>query len=140
MREQEQASGRPRLYKQFLKVTRTNHYSRRTEKTCWYWIVFFIRFHGTRHPLELDERHVSEFLSYLAIQRNVAVNTQKIALNALAFLYRRVLERPMGELHGIQHSSRPRRLPVVFSHEEAMRIIGHLPQPHGLAASLMYGE
>lgn len=140
MPNQEQTPCKPRLRDEFLHVTRTNHYSRRTEKTYWYWIVFFIRFHGTRHPIDLNEQHVTEFLSHLAIQRNVAANTQKIALNALVFLYRRVLDRPLGELQGIQHVSRPARLPVVFSHDEAMRVISHLPQPHRLAASLMYGS
>lgn len=32
---------------------RIAHYSYQIEKTYIYWIVKFIRFHGTRHPLEL---------------------------------------------------------------------------------------
>ena len=34
---------------------RTGRYSPRTEKTCWYWIRYFIRFHNLSHPRELGE-------------------------------------------------------------------------------------
>lgn len=34
-------------------VLRTRHYSHRTEKTYCYWVRYFIRFHGMRHPLEM---------------------------------------------------------------------------------------
>jgi len=102
---------------------RQNHYSRRTEKTYWYWILFYIRYHGKRHPLELSERDVTAFLSFLATKRNVAANTQRIALNAIVFLYRRVVERPLGELPGIKLSTRPRRLPSGFSHVDAVNAI-----------------
>ena len=130
----------PRLRDRFLTVVRQNHYSRRTEKTYWYWIRFYIHFHGRHHPLELTESDVTAFLSHLAVQRHVAANTQRIALNAIVFLYKRVLDRPLGELPGIHFSTRPRRLPSVFSHADAVAVISALPQPHRLVASLMYGS
>lgn len=92
------------------------------------------------HPLELSEPDVTAFLSWLATKRDVASNTQRIALNAIVFLYRRVLERPLGELSGIKFSTRPRRLPSVFSHVDAVNVINALPEPHRMLASLMYGS
>ena len=39
-------SSKPRLQEQFRSVIRLNHYSIRTEKSYWYWIRYFIRYHG----------------------------------------------------------------------------------------------
>jgi len=77
---------------------RTRGYSIRTEKTYIYWIKYFIRFHGRQHPQTLSAEHVMAFLNYLANKQNVAINTQKTALNALAFLYNQFLKQPFGDL------------------------------------------
>lgn len=130
---------KPRLREQFRSVMRLNHYSIRTEKSYWYWIRYFIRFHGMRHPLELGTSDVNAFLSWLATDRQVAAATQNLALNAIVFLYARVLEQPLGEIGDVVRVRRPPRLPTVLSHQEAMSIIEQLPQPYCLLASLMYG-
>ena len=46
-----ETSSKPRLQEQFRAVMRLHHYSIRTEKSYWYWIRYFIRFHKLRHPL-----------------------------------------------------------------------------------------
>ncbi|WP_281183017.1 site-specific integrase [Billgrantia gudaonensis] len=71
---------------------RVKRYSPRTEKTYCYWIRYFIRFHGVRHPASMGGPEVRAFLEHLAIQRHVAAATQNQALNAIVFLYRHVLE------------------------------------------------
>ncbi len=53
-----ECAGRPRLRDQFREAIRVRHYSHRTEKTYWYWIRYFIRFHKLRHPAEMAEREV----------------------------------------------------------------------------------
>jgi hypothetical protein len=70
---------------------RARHGSRRTEKAYVAWIRRFILFHGKRHPSEMGGAEVTQFLSALAVQRNVAASTQNQALSALLFLYRDVL-------------------------------------------------
>ena len=130
---------RPRLREQVRDVIRTQRYSLRTEKAYWYWIRYFIRFHEMRHPLEMGEREVREFLTWLATQRNVAAATQNQALNALVFLYDKVLERPFGDINGAVRAKRPPRLPVVLAHGEAQKIIAGLEPPYDQMASLMYG-
>lgn len=134
-----QEVSRPRLMDQVRMTLRTRHYSRRTEKSYCYWIRFYIRFHGLRHPLELDGGAVRAFLSWLATERDVAAATQNQALNALVFLYSKVLERPLGDIPGIVRAKRPGRLPVVLTHAEAMAVIRSLEQPYKLLAALMYG-
>jgi site-specific recombinase XerD len=82
---------------------------------------------------------VENFLEYLSAQRNVAPNTQKVALNALVFLYRKFLGQELGELK-FTYAKKPRQIPTVFSHEEAQRVIMALNGQARLAASLMYGS
>lgn len=130
---------KPRLREQFRTVMRLHQYSIRTEKTYWYWIRYFIRFHGMRHPLELGSSDVNAFLSWLAKDRQVAAATQNLALNAIVFLYARVLEQPLGEIGDVVRVKRAPRLPTVLSHQEAMLIIDRLAHPYQLMASLMYG-
>src|SRR5690554_6013955 len=88
----------PRLRDQVRAVIRVNHYSIRTEKTYWYWIRYFIRFHQMKHPRDMGPSEVNEFLTWLAVHRNVAAATQAQALNSLIFLYDKVLNAPLGEI------------------------------------------
>src|SRR5690606_8033434 len=87
------------------------HYGKRTIDTYLYWIRFYIRFHAKRHPSELGQAHVLTFLGFLVTERNVSVSTQKTALNALAFLYNKFLNQPLGNLGEFNRSSRVRKLP-----------------------------
>lgn len=119
---------------------RVKRYSLRTEKTYCYWIRFFIRFHGIRHPSTMAGGEVRQFLEHLAIERHVAAATQNQALNAIVFLYRHVLEQPLGEIGTFSRAKRPQRLPVVLSHQEVMRVFEHLAGSMHLIASLMYGS
>lgn len=101
----------------FLNSIRTDMrqkgYALKTEKTYLHWIKRFILFHKKRHPQTMGSEEVRLFLSSLANSRHVAINTQKIALNALAFLYNRFLQQPLGDIDYIpasgicQHSCHP---------------------------------
>jgi integrase len=101
---------------------RTRGYSLRTEKTYVYWIRFFIRYQKRRHPKEMEAAEVVQFPGFLANDRHVSVNTQKLALNALAFLYNTYLELPLGD-PGFQHANKPAKLPVVILPQEVGRIL-----------------
>lgn len=86
----------PKLLDQVRAALRVRHLSFQTEKAYIRWIKEYIRFHGTRHPKELNEKHVTEFLNHLAVVRKVAAATQNQALCAIVLLYRDVLKAPMG--------------------------------------------
>ena len=122
------------------RVIRTLHYSIRTEQSYLSWIKQYILYHGKRHPQEMSVVEVGEFLSYLANERKVAAATQNQALNALNFLYTRVLNQPLGELQGVTRAKRPKRLPVVLSADEVIRLFDQLSGQHLLIAKLMYGS
>ncbi len=95
-------------------LIRIRHYSIRTEQAYLQWIRRFILFHGKRHPIEMGARELTEFLSDLAIERNVSASTQNQALNAIPFLYRDVLKIQLPWLDELQRAKKPRHLPVVF--------------------------
>jgi integron integrase len=128
-----------RLREQLREVMRFKHYSARTEQTYWHWIRQFILFHNKTHPREMGEAQVHAFLTHLAAGRDVAVATQNQALNALVFLYAQVLHRPLGRLDEFARPSRPPRLPVVLTREEAVRLLRVMPEKQALMARLLYG-
>jgi integron integrase len=121
-------------------AVRVRHYSMRTEEAYVFWTKQFVLFHGKRHPLEMGEAEVAQFLTYLATQRQVSSSTQNQALNALVFLYRQVLGRPLGEIQGAIRAKRPIRGPVVLTPDEAGRVLGQLSGVHWLVACLQYGS
>ncbi|MEN8214156.1 MAG: phage integrase N-terminal SAM-like domain-containing protein [Pseudomonadota bacterium] len=124
---------------QVARAIRVRHYSIRTEKTYIDWIKRFIRFHHKRHPKEMGEAEVAAFLTYLAVERNVAASTQNQALNALVFLYREVLERPLQKnIHGIVRAKKPQRLPVVLTQEEVAGILSRLDGVYWLLGCIQY--
>lgn len=130
----------PKLMDRVKAVMRVKRYSPRTEKTYCYWIRYFIRYHGVRHPANMGPSEVQAFLEHLAVERYVAAATQNQALNALVFLYRHILDMPLGDIGSFSQAKRPRRLPVVLSHEEVMRVLNQLSGPMNLMATLMYGS
>ena len=116
------------------------HYSIRTEDSYLLWAKKFILFHGKRHPMEMGEPEVGEFLTHLAVERNVAASTQNQALSALLFLYKCVLDRPLERVEDVAPAKRPSRLPVVFTRDEVRAILARLPAELALPAGLLYGS
>ncbi|MEE8059221.1 MAG: integron integrase [Pseudomonadales bacterium] len=123
---------------QFREFMRKQNKAYKTEKTYIHWVKRFIYFHGKKHPKEMGALEIEQFLDALAVRNNVAVNTQKTALNALVFLYKKFMCVELADLN-FQYSSMPRNIPVVFSHREACIVIELLPEPFRLQAHLMYG-
>ncbi len=115
-------------------------YSARTAEAYLAWIRRYIVFHGRRHPRDLGEADVGEFLSDLAVRQRVAASTQNQALAALNFLYASVLRRPLGSNPEIVPAARPRRLPIVLSVGDVRAILGRLRDPDRLVVSLLYGS
>lgn len=119
---------------------RAGHYSHLTEKAYVTWIRRFILFHGKQHPLTLGPAHVEAFLTHLAVNRKVASATQSQALNALLFLYRRVLEVELPWLDRVVRAKKPARLPVVPTPDEVAAVLAGLRGSHWLIGGLLYGS
>ena len=130
----------PRLLDLLAEAIRRKHYSYRTEQAYAMWAKQFIRFHDIRHPNEMGEPEVEQFLSHLALNRNVSPATQNQALNALIFLYRHVIGRPLGNLNGVTRAKRRQKLPVVLTAKEIIKVLSFLDHPYWLLSCLMYGS
>jgi len=118
---------------------RLRGYALKTEKTCLFWIRMYIRFQCNRHPEEMGPHEIRSFLTWLAVDRHVSVNTQKVALNSLVYLYQKFLNKELGEL-GFSLAKRQRHLPIVLSRDEVGSILSVLSGRNQLILQLMYGS
>ena len=134
------ARNKPKLLDQVRDVIRRKHFSIRTEQAYVDWIRRFILFHNKRHPGDMAEAELTEFLTYLAREGRVAASTQNQALSALLFLYKEVLKQEMGWLESVERVKTPARLPVVLTRDEVHRIFARLQGTHRLMAGLLYGS
>lgn len=130
---------RAKLLDQVRREIRTRQFSYSTEKTYVDWIYRYIVFHNARHPAEMGEKEIAEFLTHLANVRSVSASTQNQALNALAFLYKSVLKIPLKDFV-LKHARIGRRVPVVFSRDGAQKVISNLHGEMRVMASLLYGS
>ncbi len=119
---------------------RVMRYAKRTIETYLHWIRAYILFHGKQHPKDLGNEQVERFLSHLVNQRNVSQSTQRLALNALVFLYGKILDQPLSLNLQFVNSNVPKKLPVVLSQDEIRRLMLAMPPGFLLAAQLAYGS
>ena len=114
-----------------------------TEQTYVYWNTRFTRFCLEclkQTPQDAGAPAITAYLDYLALERNVAPATQKQALNAIAFLTKKVFGVEEFTLEHVTPAHGGRRPPVVMTREEVRSVISHLEDPWKLAALLMYGS
>ena len=122
-------------------IMRRHHYSIHTEKTYCDWVKRYIFFHKmqSRDDLVNGERKVEEFLTDLAVNRNVAKATQNQAMNALVFFYKHVLRESFSEKIDAVRASNPRRIPVFMTREEVAVVLSLMSGVPQLVAKLLYG-
>ncbi|HEX2721055.1 MAG TPA: integron integrase [Candidatus Deferrimicrobium sp.] len=134
-----QRSPESALLRRLRDEVRKKHYSGRTEDAYADWVGRYLRFHRFRDPLEMGKKEVEQFLSHLAVERDVAASTQNQALSALLFLYRDVLGIRLDWLDGVVRAKRPKILPVVLTRDEVAAVLKNLSGGNLIAAMLMYG-
>lgn len=129
-----------KLMEQVRNVMAFRRYSRRTVKAYCSWIVDYLRYYKMeKHPRDLGESDIEMYLTHLAKERRLAASTQKQALNAVVFLYKRVLKIELGDFSSFCKSSKPKRLPVVLSLREVDLLLSAMRGEHWLVAMLLYG-
>jgi integron integrase len=119
---------------------RTKHYSIRTEEAYVNWIKRFILFHDKRHPQEMEAAEIEEFLTHLAVDKNVAASTQNQALSAILFLYQEVLHKDLDRPLDAVRAKKPKRLPTVLTKEEVQQVLAAMSGNYQLIAKLLYGS
>jgi integron integrase len=118
---------------------KVRHYSRKTLKTYANWSRLFQRFLKSKSPGELSTADVKAYLTFLAVNCQVAASTQNQAFNALLFLYRHALKREFGDLRDVPRAKKSRYIPVVLSRQEIDAIVSHLSHPYSLVVKLLFG-
>ena len=114
-------------------------YSKRTEQTYSYWIKYFLNYNRTKPAQGLCTEDINRFLQHIS-NRNKSPTSVNVAINAINFFFKHVLELEMGQLDPIHRPKAPKNLPVVFTHQEAMKILRAMHGTQRLMASLLYGS
>lgn len=119
-----------------------HHYSIHTERSYSDWIKRYIRFHQmeSREDLGEGERKIEAFLTDLAVNGKVSPSTQNQAMNALVFLYRKVLEAPLEERIDAVRAERRVTVPVVMTRDEVMKVVSLLEGVPQLIVKMLYGS
>lgn len=131
---------KPKLIDQVRDKLRLKRYAQSTEKTYVHWIVRYIRFHQLRHPKDMGEIEVEQFLNHLVKREHIAASTQTQAYSAILFLYREVLEQPFSRRMDLIRPKRRKSLPVVLSVDEVNRVLDQLVGTRRLMVELLYGS
>jgi Phage integrase, N-terminal SAM-like domain len=115
----------PRLLEQVRNLMRLKHYSIHTERSYLDWIKRFVHFHKmrTRADLAGGEAKLEAFLTDLAVNGKVAAATQNQAMNALVFLYRKVLAVTLDERIDAVRAERKVNVPVVMTREKVVKVV-----------------
>src|SRR5215470_19986327 len=74
----------------------------------------------------MSHREVRDFISHLAVNRNVAVATRNQALSAILFPYKVVIKQTLVWIDPITYAKRPSKLPLLFSRTEVKAILSQL--------------
>ncbi|MGV8075060.1 MAG: integron integrase [Syntrophobacteraceae bacterium] len=132
----------PKLLDEVRQYLRLHHYSIHTERSYVDWIVRYVRFHrmSSRDDLFPAESKIEAFLSYLAIDGNVAPSTQNQAMNALVFLYKHVLRQTLeGEINAVRADKKV-NVPVVMTRDEVAAVLSLLEGTPQIVVKLLYGS
>ena len=129
-----------KLLNEVRNTLRVHHYAMKTEKTYVQWIKRFILFQNKTHPQKMGKKEIEQFLTWLAVKRRVSPSTQNQALQAILFLYRRVLKVDLPWLDDVVRAKEQQRVPVVLSRGEVSLVLSALSGQHKLIAQVLYGS
>jgi len=71
-------------------------------------------------------KKIEQFLTHLAVKSCVAPSTQNQAMNALVFLYKKVLKVSLKEEINAIRAQKKTNIPVVMTREEVRQIINYI--------------
>ncbi len=127
------------VFEQLGNEIKLRHYSPKTLKAYRGWVRQFQAHTKSKDYRQLSQQDVIDFLTFLAVERQVSAASQNQAFNALLFLFKQVLKKEFGEIKGVVRAKRKPYIPVVLSREEIDLVFDHLYDPVDLVAKLLYG-
>jgi integron integrase len=130
-----------KLLDQYRDAIQVKQYSTRTGETYMQWVREYILYHNKRHPKEMAETEINQFITHLVTERKVSASTQNQAISAILFLYRHVLHIGLDETRLAEfRPQRAKTIPTVLSKEEVTRIIDLMQGTNKLIAQVLYGS
>lgn len=114
------------------------HHPKSTEDAYVAQLKKFIRHFDSTKLERLGEPEIGDFLTDLAVEKNVAAGTQNQALSALLFYYRKVLGRDLKFIQSIR-AKESQYLPVVLTKREISELFPHFHGVYRLMFLLLYG-
>ena len=131
-----------RLLDEVRDVMRLKHYSIHTERSYCDWIKRFVTYHkmSSRQDLKNGEQKIEQFLTHLAVETNIAPATQNLAMNALVFLYKKVLKIPLTDEINAVRAPKRINIPVVMTRDEVRQVITIMEGVPQLIVKILYGS
>ena len=127
------------VFDQLVSEIKIRHYSPKTLKAYRGYIRQLQSFTKSKDYRNLSQQDVIDFLTFLAVEKQVSAASQNLAFNSLLFLFKQVLKKEFGEIKGVVRAKRKPYIPVVLSRKEIDLIFDHLDDPINLVAKLLYG-
>jgi integrase/recombinase XerD len=116
------------LRQRMIEDMRVRNYSPRTIKNYVGAVAAFARYFK-KSPEELGPEHVRGYQLYLIDEKHYSWSHFNNAVCAIRFLYRVTLQKDWMIKH-LPYGKRPKRLPVVLSRDEVLRLFEAIPQLH----------
>lgn len=124
------------LHQRIHDICRMRRLSLHTERAYTHWIDRF-GVHVRQWPRLSREERLRTWLQAMA--PHCSASTQNQALNAIVFLYRDVLQQPLGDLGKWARAKRPQKLPVYLEMQEMSTLLAAMPPGARLMARLAFG-
>ncbi len=128
------------LKQKFYEKITVLHYSKKTYHSYWCWVNKYLRYHNCQHATTLNETHIEEFLTHLAVEDKVSSSTQNLALQSILFLYKQVYQHPIANTINAVRAKKRIRKPIVLSESEVKIILNKLQNTNKLIIQLLYGS
>ena len=128
------------LYEECRKEMLLRAYSPKTAKAYLSWIRSLVEYSKPRHPRELDNHDLREFLVYLIEKKRLAYASVNQALNALRFLYVELYKKEV-YFEDLPRSKKGKSLPVVLNKAEMKKLLKVVNNfKHKMVLSLIYSS
>jgi len=88
---------------------------------------------------QISRKEIEQFLTEMAVDRNVAASTQNVAFSALQYVFENVLDRSFAGIDALRANG-AMQLPLVLSPDEVERLLLEFFETELLIARLLYGS
>lgn len=109
------------FYETIRRELRLRNYSQKTAKAYLSCLRSFVRYIHPRHPREVTNDEIRNFLLHLLEKEELTAGTVNQVINALRFLYVELYRKPL-VLGEIPRPKKEHKLPAVLSEDEVLRL------------------